>query len=61
MDMSLDDAPDWPPRASASDYADGFRCFSSVGQVWVVRGGQWLRIKRPRLITPDGAPPQPPE
>lgn len=45
-----DDQPDWPPQASASDLREGTVKHGSTGQRWQVQGGQWVRIKRPKLI-----------
>lgn len=38
---------DWMPRASAVGLAEGTLRFSSVGQLWKVCNGQWLRIPNP--------------
>ena len=45
--MSADEHPDWMPRASAITLPDGLHRFGSTGQLWVVRAGQWYRIKNP--------------
>ena len=50
--MSDDDAPNWMPAASARGLPEGERRYSSVGQLWQVRDGQWVRIKKPELIIP---------
>ena len=42
----LDMLPDWPPRVSAIGLPDGHRRFGSTGQLFEVRNGQWMRIKR---------------
>lgn len=38
--------PDWPPRISAIGLKDGHRRFGSTGQLFEVRGGSWVRIKK---------------
>lgn len=50
-DWTQDDAPDWMPQRSAIGLADGIEQFSSVGQLWHVSGGQWIRV--PRSAYPD--------
>lgn len=50
MDMSSDEAPDWMPQASALNLPEGHRRFSSVGQLWQVRDGQWVRIRKPAVV-----------
>ena len=35
--------PDWPPASSAVGLADGVRRYGSTGQLWEVKGGQWIR------------------
>lgn len=44
VDMSKDNAPDWPPRGSAYGLPDGMRQRSSVGQLWETKDGRWVRI-----------------
>lgn len=41
-----DHAPDWPPQASAIGLRDGHRRFGSTGQLFEVRDGRWVRIKK---------------
>ena len=42
----LDFLPDWPPRISAIGLKDGHRRFGSTGQLFEVRDGRWVRIKK---------------
>lgn len=39
-----DDSPDWPPVHSAWQLPEGKRRYGSTGQLWEVRGQQWVRI-----------------
>ena len=50
-DWTKDDAPDFMPLGSAVGLPEGERRVSSVGQLWQVRNGQWIRIKKPTAIT----------
>lgn len=53
----MSDAPDWPSKASASDYPEGTRKAGSTGQVWQVRDGQWVRLTTIKLVSgSDDAP-----
>ena len=38
--------PDWPPRVSATGLREGHRRFGSTGQLFEVRNGRWVRIKK---------------
>lgn len=50
-----DDAfPDWPPQTSASTRAEGERAYGSTGQLFIVQNRQWVRVRKPRLVS---APP----
>lgn len=37
-------APDWPPRGSARNIADGTLRRGSTGQLFEARGGIWVRM-----------------
>lgn len=49
--QGVDFAPDWPPQDSAASYPEGTRKYSSTGQEWQVRNGQWVRLTKPKLVT----------
>ncbi len=53
-DFTKDDAPDVMPMTSAFGLPDGERRCSSVGQLWQVRNGQWIRIKKPVIAENKG-------
>lgn len=53
-DWSSDDAPDWPPRVSASSFPDGYAAFGSTGQRWIASKGQWVRVKSLKVVPPGG-------
>lgn len=51
---TLDEMPDWPPRASAIGLPEGEKRRGGTGQLWQVREGRWVRLKALRAVPENG-------
>lgn len=40
--------PDWPPSSSAAEMPEGTLKYSSTGQLFEAKGGQWVRVREPK-------------
>lgn len=50
---TLDEMPDWPPAGPAWMRSEGAFAYGSTGQKFVVQNGQWLRVRKPKLVNDD--------
>jgi hypothetical protein len=46
----IDEMPDWPPKGSAFNYPEGTFRDGSTGQRFVVKNGQWVRVRKPSAV-----------
>jgi hypothetical protein len=49
-EQEIQEMPDWPPHASALHFSEGHQSYGSTGQLFVVKNGQWERV-RPATVT----------